>query len=188
MVNLAIQDNKQLRIKTVIDTKEQTLIIHPYAILTDPMKTQEYLVCYSHKQNESQHNKHLASFSMARLDRISILSKKSFISKADKRNVDLYITKHSAAFLYGGSQEIRVRLTDNGKRIFRQRITSRPMKDDFLSTDDIYVFSCSEYQAYIYFFSFGEDAEILAPDSLRKKLSIAYGNAAKKYSTPSALN
>lgn len=47
--------------------KLQTFYVYPYKIVTDPLHTQSYLVCYSRKSEESEQDKIIASFSMTRM-------------------------------------------------------------------------------------------------------------------------
>lgn len=50
----------------MIDGTQKLLYVYPYMIMPDPLATQEYLVCYVKNENSST-GKHIASFSMARL-------------------------------------------------------------------------------------------------------------------------
>lgn len=72
-------------------------------------------------------------------------------------------------------------LTEKGKEFYRSRLNYRPQKINSESTEDEYVFSCTEQQAYVYFLSFGKDAEIIAPEKLRKRMKEFYESASNKY-------
>ena len=180
-IAIAIQTGRQLQIKTTVNGKPQTYLVHPYAIFPDAQNTQEYLACFSHMRSVSPKEKQIASFSIARLNNLTLLKKKSFISNSDRKAIKSEIEKKSVAFLLGETKEIRVRLTSAGRKLYLSKINSRPAKDEKLSSDDIYVFLCSEFQAYVYFFPFGSDAEILSPETLRKKMIEKYQNALETY-------
>ena len=181
LIAIAIQTGRQLQIKATVNGKNQIYLVHPYAIFPDAQNTQEYLACFTHMRNESPKEKQIASFSIARLNNLTLLNKKSFISNSDRKSIKSEIEKKSVAFLLGETKKIRVRLTSAGKKLYLSKINSRPTKDEMLSNDDIYVFLCSEFQAYVYFFPFGSDAEILSPDTLRKKMIEKYQSALKAY-------
>ena len=55
----------------------------------------------------------------------------------------------------------------------------RPMPEKIQG--DIYYFNCTPMQIRNYFLTFGKDAEILAPASLRKTFAKIYREAAKIY-------
>ena len=68
-----------------------------------------------------------------------------------------------------------------GKQSYQKRLYSRPKKLESFSTDDIYVFDCTQLQAYNYFFSFGSEVEIISPDELRNKFQEELKKALKQY-------
>ena len=60
------------------------LYVYPYMIMPDPLATQEYLVCYVKNENSTT-GKHIASFSMARLQLQGSAMKQTFhLTKDDK--------------------------------------------------------------------------------------------------------
>lgn len=177
----AIAMNYLLEIKIMFDNKELPLIVYPYKIMTDPLNTQEYLACYTREKSESSKEKKCASFSMARLSKIKRLEQKSFLSKDDIKKLKTAIEELSVAYLLGEVKYIRVKLTEIGEKYYQTRLHMRPEKDSELSKDNIYVFKCSELQAYNYFYSFGAEATILEPDSLRARMKNNYEKALKSY-------
>ena len=93
----------------------------------------------------------------------------------------LYIRTLSINFLLGNEEEIHVKLNDVGKRIYHNRIVSRPIKDEALSTNDEYVFHCTNDQAFLYFYSFGSNVEIISPKSLRDRVIESHKEALSIY-------
>lgn len=174
-VERAYKLREVLEITVAIDDKKtQTFLVHPYKIISDPLHTQDYLACFTRQKGESPKQKRIASFAMARLTTPKILKQEAFISRADKTLLEKSISQLSAAFLLGEPEKIEIRLTEKGKQIYRNKLHLRPVKDKVASTDDVYVFYCSEMQAYNYFFAFGQEAEILSPVSLRQRFINGY--------------
>lgn len=175
-----------LKIKVTLGDKqlsdqEQLFYVYPYRILSDPLQTQSYLVCYSRKAGQNDSDKIIASFSMARLNHLTVLEQTFYLNKNEIAHIEKQIAKYSVAYLVGKPVLIKVRLTEDGKGIYRSKLSSRPEKIDTLSTDDVYVFDCSLRQAFNYFFSFGADAEILAPCELRNEFKKTYFSALATY-------
>ena len=185
IVENACQQHKILQVRVdTPDQTRQTFVVHPYKIIADQLGTQEYLACYTRKAGEPISAKKDASFSMARFPKPTVMKPNAFLSKADINKIEDDIDQLSIAYLLGEPLEVHVKLTDKGKKLYQTRLYSRPDKDSDKSSENEYVFFCSEMQAYYYFFPFGENAEILAPASLRDKMRQNYMTAAKKY-TPS---
>lgn len=182
IVENACQQHKTLQVRVdTPDQARQTFLVHPYKIDSDQLGTQEYLACYTRKAGEPISAKKDASFSMARFPKPTVMKPNAFLSKADINKIENDIDQRSIAYLLGEPLEVHVKLTDKGKKLYQTRLYSRPCKDDKKSTEDEYVFLCSEMQAYYYFFPFGEEAEILAPTSLRDKVNQNYIAATRKY-------
>ena len=183
IVESACKNNLLMYVRIPIYNQRRTLIIYPYKILPDTLNTQDYLACYTRFKEEAPGEKLTASFSMARLPVPSLLRQKSFLSKSDIKKMEEDIQNLSVSFLRGESTEIHIRLTDAGKRTFHNKLYSRPAKNEALSTEDEYVFFCSENQAFHYFYSFGPDAEIISPLSLRERMIKSHMDAISKYSS-----
>ena len=181
-VEYACRMHYLLQVKTLVYGERQTFFVYPYKIIPDPLCTQEYLACYTRMAGEPSGVKKDASFSMARFEKPVVLKQKAFLSRAEIIRIEDDIAKLSVAFLLGEPREIRVRLTERGKRSYQARLYSRPDKDDVKSTGEEYVFFCSEQQAYSYFFNFGAEAEIISPPSLRERMIRNYQNALSVYS------
>ena len=177
-IKVTLSDPKQL------SEQEQLFYVYPYRILPDPLHTQSYLVGYSRKAEENDGSKIIASFSMARLDHLTVLEQTFYLNKSEIARIEKQITKYSVAYLIGKPEQIKVKLTEEGKKIYRSKLSSRPEKIEALSTDDVYVFDCSLRQAFNYFFSFGRNAEILEPSELRNEFIENYSSALTAYHIP----
>lgn len=144
IVENACNNHLLLSVRIPIFGERKTLIIYPYKILPDEMNTQDYFACYTRFREESPKEKISASFSMARLPMPTIYKQNAFLSKEDIHTIEEDIRKLSISFLRGQSSEIHVKLTETGKRTFHNKLYSRPFKEESLSTEDEYVFFCSE--------------------------------------------
>ena len=180
IVECACKEQRVLKIKANYMEKLQTFYVYPYKIVTDPLHTQSYLVCYSRKSEESEQDKIIASFSMTRMQFPTMLIKTFHLNKQEIAHLDFHIASYSPAYLIGKPELIKVKLSEKGKQSYRTRLYSRPEKIQSLSSDNIYVFDCTHHQIINYFLPFGADAEIISPQNLRnlfrEKLSKALTN------------
>lgn len=183
IIERACVEKRILKIKANYYGKVQLFYVYPYKIVPDPFHTQAYLVCYSRKAEDEEKDKIVASFSMARISSPTMLTKSFHLNKQEIANIDSQIANSSPAYLIGKPEQISVRLTKKGKQSYQSRLYSRPEKIESLSNDDIYVFDCTQQQIFNYFFSFGADAEIISPESLRNRFKNAYKKAIKAYTT-----
>ena len=65
--------------------------------------------------------------------------------------------------------------------MFQKEIYNRPHNIFGPSNDGIYTFDCTTRQAFKYFYSFGKEAEIISPDSLRDKFKKELFESLKLY-------
>lgn len=180
-VERACAERRILKIKANYYGKEQLFYVYPYKIVPDPFHTQAYLVCYSRKAGEEETDKIVASFSMARINSPTMLKKTFHLNAKEIDHIEEQITKYSPAYLIGKTERISVRLTKKGKQSYQSRLYSRPEKVESLSSDDVYVFDCTQQQIFNYFFPFGADAEIISPEYLRNRFRNAHIKALEKY-------
>lgn len=157
--------------------------VYPYKIIADSFHTQEYLACFTTGKGESSKGKEDASFSIARLnsENIKIMEKqKCFISTEEKKKIEKDIKECSIAYLLGEPVEIKVRLTTIGKQIYNSRLFGRPAVSS-IDAADTYTFNCTENQAFHFFLSFGAEAYIVSPVSLRERILQFYKESYEEY-------
>ena len=118
---------------------------------------------------------------MARINTPTLLSKTFHLNKQEIANIEAQLSNYSPAYLIGKPEQIKVRLTKKGKQSYQTRLYSRPEKIESLSTDDTYVFNCTQQQIFNYFFPFGADAEIISPESLRNRFKNALEKSLSQY-------
>lgn len=184
-IERACSEKRILKIKANYYGKEQLFYVYPYKIVPDPFHTQSYLVCYSRKAEDEEKDKIVASFSMARISSPTILTKTFHLNKQEVSNIETQMANYSPAYLIGKPEQIKVKLTKKGKQSYQSRLYSRPEKIESLSSDDVYVFDCTQQQIFNYFFSFGADAEIISPEYLRNRFINTHEKSLKQYNNPS---
>lgn len=183
IVEQACKEKRILKIFANYYGKKQLFYVYPYKIVPDSFHTQSYLVCYSRKAEEEEKDKIVASFSMARLKQPTMLVKSFYLNKVEINDIVNCITNYSPAYLVEKPELIHVRLTKKGKRSYQSRLYSRPEKIEELSSDDVYVFNCTQQQIFNYFFPFCADAEIISPEDLRNRFRNEHIKALRLYST-----
>ena len=182
-IETACKEKRMLKISLFSNGKEQTFDVYPYKLVDDPLSTQSYLVCYSKEHQKEDQEKIISSFSMARLNMPTISKSHFYLTKKEIDKIEDKITKHSPAYLLGTPIETRIRLTEEGKRLYKIKLFSRPNKIEEHSTENEYVFFCPAFQIFNYFFSFGANAEIISPKDLRDKIYETHRKALECYDT-----
>lgn len=179
----AIRKRCCLKIKTIIHGKTVYFFTNPYKILTDPMETQAYFVCKTCRYDNLNAPMKIASFSMCRMLEPELLeSEKSIFSENEIKEIEEKIEHLTPAYLTYDEETIRIKLTDTGKRMYQNKLYSRPIKEEG-SNENEYVFNCSINQAYNYFISFGKEAEVISPKRLRQWFIRSYDEAKNKYTS-----
>lgn len=174
----AIQTNTLLKVRTKGD---KLFHIYPYSMETDSLSSRLYLTGFSKGIAETGSSKTPASFRIPRLKSITRLRQNGRLTNEEKTEIKEAIKNKSVQFLLSNEEEIHVRLTKRGIQKYNNQLYLRPAKNKELSSEYVYVFNCTEQQAEYYFFKFGEDAEILKPETLRKRFIDMYQQAWKRY-------
>lgn len=92
--------------------------------------------------------------------------------------------QYGPQYMINDGEESCVRLTESGVRNFSRIYYGRPMVERVEDKEDghYYYFNCSKDQIFFYFRRFGyEDAEIISPEPLRKKMIDFHSMALKMY-------
>ncbi|MCR4611086.1 MAG: WYL domain-containing protein [Lachnospiraceae bacterium] len=179
-VERACKEHTLLKVKTSVSGQDKLFYVYPYKIVPDSLHTMYYLVCYSRAPEESDSEKIVVSFNMARINP-TCMKKSFFLNKKEVSNIESQLTMYSAMYLVGKPERIEIKLSDKGKKLYQSKLFSRPEKINDLSDNEKYVFECTPRQIFNYFFSFGSEVEVLSPQSLRVEFASKYSKALEHY-------
>lgn len=121
-----------------------------------------------------------------RLNRVTglVYSRKTLqMTESVNRHLKMMM-QYGPQFTINDDEETCIRLTDRGKKSFNRIYYGRPQfsRIEKAGTDYLYFFNCSKDQIYLYFRRFGQDeAEIVYPESLRKKMIAFHTGALSMY-------
>ena len=186
-INSGIKEQSILNVKTA---KGSHIFIKPFAIKTDPLSMFHYLIGYNINFNNPQNNTSESFFNppvmSIRISRLSTVeiqyTPSGALSPKEKRLLLNELEKKSVLFVSGKSTTVKLWLSDAGIRKYESQIHMRPLaveKDP--DNYHVYIFECTEAQAFFYFFKFGKDAKILYPNSLALLFKRAYSDALNMY-------
>lgn len=158
--------------------------VRPYKVLIDQGNNYHYLVGYSCRERTKEETP--SSFRVSNIKECEPKGGRSGrITEQQKKELESKIRSVGVQFLLQNTETIRVRLSKYGKRMYESQIHLRPAFSKREALDEgswIYEFNCTQLQAQYYFFKFGPDAEVLSPESLRKRFSVSYEKALLLYS------
>jgi len=183
LIQSCIQSGTLLIVKT---KKGWSYEVRPFAIMTDEGSLYHYLVGYSRLVNGEHTDDKIASFRISQL--VSVVQRpKSYrsgrITNNEQERIVQKLQAEGVQFLLGDQTQIKVRLTDVGKKMYASQLHLRPTRvKSSEGSDDIYCFNCTETQARFYFFKFGKEVEIISPQSLRETFIRQYRDAIGRYS------
>lgn len=160
--------------KKIFFTTKTSNIKHqeaPYTIAT----SKEELHCYV----LTQYKDNCRSFRLSRIKTVLELLDSAVFTDNDKLIFDKMI-KYGPQFLYKIDEtEVKVRLTEAGKDLYRLNYVHRPIADRI--DGDYYYFNCSHKHLLSYFIRFGKEAFIVEPLELKKKMYDYYKKSFKFY-------
>lgn len=140
----------------------------PYKIMHDKYNMHTYLIALPYESNSYQHY-------LFRISQIKNITRTNlYVTSFDKNTLELLekeIKQKGVQYLPGEAQDIKIRLTRNGINMYHRITYQRPAHEPQSLKDienNIYTFSCTPYQAYVYFKAFGSEAEILSPPELKE--------------------
>lgn len=154
-------------------------LVRPYSLMADPFNSHLYLVGYSRRGDLPADQETIASFRISRLGQVKKKKQKGKLSAEEKRQVEKQLQQVGVQYLVGVQDHIQVKLTPAGRQAFLQRSYMRPTPERV--EGDVYHFNCAPMQIRNYFLSFGKDAQVLSPPSLRQEFIRIYQEAICAY-------
>lgn len=178
MINEAIKNNQSIRIKTKLDNNK-IQYINPKEICVSKEELYNYLLYQAYSERKKEYY----------ASTIHIYNILSVYHDTNPRkfqpNIEEQFNKmklNGVQFSINGDTVYKVKLTENGKSLFRSRYLERPVP--LLESDEskgIYYFNCSEMQFELYFAPFRKDVIILEPNEAREKIVQEYIDAIHNY-------
>ncbi len=166
-IELAIKKSKKIEI--IFGDNKESRIIEPYFIKAAGGESRNYLHCFCEKSNDFR------NFRITNINVLRVLNEKH--EKYDSEKVNNARANYDPFGSY--SKEVKVRLSEKGKRHYDMILTNRPnIKESY---EDVYTFYCSEENAKIYFPHFMDEAEILEPQELREWFRERFERVLHKY-------
>ncbi len=156
--------------------------VRPYAVMSDEFGSHAYLVGFSRPKDMPAAEELITSIRITRIRDVVTIRRPSVgrLTIDDKRDIEQKLLEVGVQYLLGEREAIAVRLTPTGEREFFGRSHMRP-RPIAVEEGGIYRFSCTTRQIKNYFISFGKEAEILSPASLREEFRAHYEDAGKLY-------
>lgn len=179
-LQMACGTGKSLTFKTIWNAKNIHEVI-PYKVVTGPEEMFNYLLCA--ELNPITEKQEARTFRLNRIDRINYGRSMSSIDDSVVHYLDRML-QYGPQYMINDSEESCVRLTDSGVRNFSRIYYGRPKVERVEEKEDghYYFFRCSKDQVFFYFRRFGyEDAEIISPEPLRKKMIDFHSMALSMY-------
>jgi hypothetical protein len=164
---------------------ERRYRVLPFALQTDKLSMYNYLVCLNTSAGKPGDAGKPMAFRLSRLSEPEVDTRakpgSGRLPAVEQTEIKTSLAKGDVSFLsdFGKKSEIRIRLTEKGKKMYNKIIHMRPRKVG--EDGDIYLFDCTDQQIVNYFFKFGADAEILEPERLRKRFGNMYRQALNVY-------
>ena len=159
--------------------------VRPFGIQPNASHLYHYLIGKSVKAGGLRRDEKIASIRLCHIQKLTVLSKKTsrsgMLSAAEKKEIRQKINSNTVAFLIGEEEEIVVRLSNTGAKMYKNTLFLRPVLHQ-IDEYGCYHFRCTRMQARQYFIRFGAEAEIISPADLRKEFADIYRRATKVYS------
>ena len=176
----AMKDHCQMKIQ--MNTKEKKLILYikPYGHCLDSEHLYNYLVVKSRAADEKEWR--VASLRLTRIAEFALWKQSGILTKEERADIRSAIENKGVPYLFDTKEQekVTVFLTEKGKSLYETILHLRPERRVKLD-NNTFEFFCTQRQANVYFFQFGEDARILEPSDLAEDFAGRYARAAQRY-------
>lgn len=178
LLQSACESGKQIAFTTTWD-KEHVHKVTPFAMALGLDEQFNYLLCYE----EANERRKALAYRLSRVSQPVMLSEEHTIPGDVKRHLSRML-KSGPQFAINDDEESCVRLTPKGaiafQRIYQGRPTPKRIEEG--ANGDLYHFTCSQDQLFLYFRKFGAgEAEVISPLSLRERIVSFHEGALAMY-------
>jgi len=172
IVNRAIKNHRMVRIKDL------NITFCPYTFMVNQEETFIYMIGYNVKVRLNKEASPIHLFKLR--DNVSITSEFYEFDEEEEKKLEK-ILDEDPKFSAFRNYQAKVRLTKEGKKLFKKIYTNRP-RPTKIEGDDYY-FECSANNLVIYFQRFGEEAYVIYPQFVSKQLRDKFKNAYEAYNS-----
>ncbi len=178
-INEAIQNKQSIRIITKSNKENRVQSINPKEICTSQEGLYNYLLYQGFSDKSKKYYAstiHIYNILSVHIDMNHIAFQSNIEEQFNK------MKRNGVQFSINGNTVYKVKLTENGKFLFKSRYLERPVplpKSD--ENIGIYYFDCSEMQFKSYFAPFRKDVIILEPKEMVDEIIQEYKDAMYSY-------
>ena len=176
----ACKHNKPITFSTIWNAKVVHTVI-PYKLTVGYEGLYNYLLCA--EVNKTTGIQETRTYRLNRISKINYSRTDNHFSEEVLQHLEQMV-RNGPQFMINDDEESCVRLTDLGKIHFSRIYYGRPYVDRIEEREDghYYYFKGSKDQVFFYFRRFGnDDAEIISPEYLRKKMADFHLKAYENY-------
>ena len=193
-IQLAINQEKLLQITMRNDRKDRNdcndrkepIYMKPVCIQMDKEMNYHYLAgLQATSPNAAKRLWSIICIRISRIQDCKKMMRSGKVEDGDKNNIMELIERYGIEYLSGTSniRQCYVKLSHEGLHLYKTIQRRRPLYKNMKQEGDytILEFECTEFQISTYFFQFGNNAQILKPESLAKKFKDEFQKAYQQY-------
>ena len=181
IINESINNGNIVKLKYTNRKQQQIQItVRPYKITTGPLLKYHYLIALPYNSDDE---KTILTLRISRISDSKKLREKSHITQKEQDHIEEVIREKGIQYIVSQDSEIKVRLTDQGYKLYKSILYLRPKYTNITQEEDYWLldFVCAEEQIKNYFFQFGKEAVIQYPQHLREWFFLRYNEASQVY-------
>ena len=186
LIDQAVRSQTLVRL-SMINVKNQKLEwdMRVYGVLPNDANLFHYIVGMAVQKGGLKSQESILPVRLSRLKSIRLITsshaRSGSLSKSERQKIEDRTGDRDVQFLLGHREDCVVDLNEDGRRYFRRtQYMKPPLKQ--IDREGRYHFDCSAEQLFQYFYKFGDRADVIAPESVRKRLREEYRRASEKYS------
>ena len=156
-----------------------------YGILPNDANMFHYIIGMAVQKGGLKSQESILPIRLSRLKSIRLITsshtRSGSLSKSERQKIEDKTADRDVQFLLGHKEDCVVELNEDGQRYFRRTQYMKPLLKQ-IDAEGRYHFDCSAEQLFQYFYKFGDRADVIAPESVRKRLREEYRRGFEKYS------
>lgn len=188
LIDQAVRTQTLVRL-SMINVKNKNLEwdMRVYGILPNDANLFHYVVGRAVPKGGLKSQESVMTLRLSRLKNVRLMTsphaRSGGLTKTERLKIEERIGKGDVQFLLESRKEGIVELNENGRRAFLRTQYMKPHLKE-IDADGRYHFDASPEQLFQYFYKFGDRANVIAPESVRRRLKEEYRRGYEKYSQP----